>query len=120
MTVLKPYMIRGPLTAEIAEIRSPVRQFLSERCTSEAARPATPLPPGRPAADCPCAPEAANPGTVGTAGAPRSPCGVRRQAVIYRLLRTCQFHPAPHVVADMAPLSETGISVIRPGPITPW
>ncbi len=61
-------VIRGPLTAEIADVRSPVRQFLSERFTSglrdlqrRYRQDAPPLVvPGAPPAE-------ANPGTVGTA-----------------------------------------------------
>ncbi len=34
MSASQPYFIQGPLTAEIANIRSPVRQFLDELCSS--------------------------------------------------------------------------------------
>jgi len=30
----QPYVIQGPLTAEIANVRSPVRQFLGELCAN--------------------------------------------------------------------------------------
>lgn len=68
MAASQPYVIRGPLTAEIANVRSPVRQFLGELCAnglrdvqrryreavSELAVPAAPR-------------SEADPGTVGTA-----------------------------------------------------
>ena len=40
MTVPKVSMVRGPLTAEIADIRSPVRQFLSPQARARHSRAA--------------------------------------------------------------------------------
>ena len=68
MATSQPYVIQGPLTAEIANVRSPVRQFLDELCADglrhvqrryreEASGLAV---PGAPRSE-------ANPGTVGTA-----------------------------------------------------
>ncbi len=42
MTVPKVSMVRGLLTAEIADIRSPVRQFLGDRWPCVSTRPAWP------------------------------------------------------------------------------
>ena len=60
-------LIRGPLTAEVADVRSPVRQFLSERFTSglRACNAATAEVPRRWLSPAPSG--EANPGTVGTA-----------------------------------------------------
>ena len=68
MAASQPYVIQGPLTAEIASVRSPVRQFLGELCANglrdvqrryrEAASELA--VPGAPRSE-------ADPGTVGTA-----------------------------------------------------
>ena len=34
MPAFQPYVIQGPLTAEIANVGSPVRQFLGELCAN--------------------------------------------------------------------------------------
>lgn len=68
MAASQPYVIQGPLTAEIADVRSPVRQFLGELCANglrdvqrryreAASELSVPAAPG----------SEANPGTVGTA-----------------------------------------------------
>jgi hypothetical protein len=60
--------IRGPLTAAIADVRSPVRQFLSDRFTSGLRDLQRRYRQGAPPLAIPAAPPAeANPGTVGTA-----------------------------------------------------
>jgi len=60
--------IRGPLTAEIADVSSPVRQFLSDRFTSGLRDLQRRYRQGAPPLAVPAAPPAeANPGTVGTA-----------------------------------------------------
>jgi hypothetical protein len=61
-------LIRGPLTAEIADARSPVRQFLNERFASGLRDVQRRYRQGAPPLAVPAAPPAeANPGTVGTA-----------------------------------------------------
>lgn len=60
--------IRGPLTAEIADVGSPVRQFLSDRFTSGLRDVQRRYRQGAPPLAVPAVPPAeANPGTVGTA-----------------------------------------------------
>jgi hypothetical protein len=60
--------IRGPLTTEIADVRSPVRQFLSDRFTSGLRDLQRRYRQGAPPLAVPSAlPAEANPGTVGTA-----------------------------------------------------
>jgi hypothetical protein len=60
--------IRGPLTTEIADVRSPVRQFLSDRFASGLRDLQRRYRQGAPPLAVPSAPPAeANPGTVGTA-----------------------------------------------------
>ncbi len=61
-------LIRGSLTAEIADARSPVRQFLSDRFTSGLRDLQRRYRQGAPPLAVPAVPPAdANPGTVGTA-----------------------------------------------------
>jgi hypothetical protein len=61
-------LIRGPLTTEIADIRSPVRQFLSDRFTGGLSELQRRYRQGAPALVVPAVPPAeANPRTLGTA-----------------------------------------------------
>jgi hypothetical protein len=61
-------MIRGPVTTEIADVRSPVRRFLSDRFTSGLRDLQRRSRQGAPPLVVPTVPPAeANPGTVGTA-----------------------------------------------------
>jgi hypothetical protein len=64
----QPYVIQGPLTAEIANVRSPVRQFLSELCANSLRDIQRRYREGASELAVPPAPRSdADPGTVGTA-----------------------------------------------------
>lgn len=68
MSATQPYVIRGPLTAEIANIHSPVRRFLGELCASGLREAQRRYRETTPPLAVPSVPRGdADPGTIGTA-----------------------------------------------------
>ena len=68
MAASQPCVIQGPLTAEIANVRSPVRQFLGELCVHGLRDVQRRYREAAPELAVPAAPRGeADPGTVGTA-----------------------------------------------------